>query len=117
MSIFDSICHSFGTIATGGFSTKNTSITDFSPYIQYIILIFMLLSGMNFALHYFMLKGQFKKVFRNEEFKLYLKIIFFSGLIITLLLYLKGIPIEKAFRDSFFQVSSILTATGYSTVN
>ena len=118
MPLFDSICHSFATVATGGFSTKNTSITDYSPYIQYVIMVFMLLSGINFSLHVLMLKGKTKNVFHNQELRLYLKIIFFIGFLITLLLYFnRHISFEKAFRDSFFQVISVITATGFATAD
>ena len=72
MNLFDAICHSFGTVATGGFSTKNTSIAGYSAYAQYVIIFFMMISGMNFSLHYFMLRGQFQKVGRNEEVRFYI---------------------------------------------
>ncbi len=118
MSLFDSICHSFATVATGGFSTKNASIAGFSPYIQYIVMLFMLLSGINFAVHVLMLKRDFRKALSNEELRLYLGIIIIIGLIITFILYLENnISFEKAFRDSFFQVISILTATGFATAD
>ena len=65
MSLFDAVCHSFATVATGGFSTKNDSVAGFSPFIQYVIIIFMILSGMNFMLHILLRKGQFKQVFSN----------------------------------------------------
>ncbi|MGQ8337154.1 TrkH family potassium uptake protein [Sunxiuqinia sp. A32] len=116
MSLFDSVCHSFATVATGGFSTKNDSIAGFSPYIQYVIMVFMLLSGINFALHILTLNGKYKTAVKNPELKLYLKIILIIGAILTLILFLsKEISFEKAFRDSFFQVISVLTATGFAT--
>jgi len=118
MPLFDSICHSFATVATGGFSTKNTSITDYSPYIQYVIMIFMALSGINFALHVLAVQGKYKTALRNQELHLYLKIILFVGLIITFLLYFSGdMSFEKAFRDAFFQVISVITATGFATAD
>ena len=118
MPLFDSICHSFATVATGGFSTKNTSIADYSPYIQYVIMIFMALSGINFALHVLAVQGKYKTALRNQELHLYLKIILLVGLIITFLLYFsKDMPLEKAFRDSFFQVISVITATGFATAD
>lgn len=116
--LFDSICHSFATVATGGFSTKNSSIGGYSPYIQYVVTIFMALSGINFALHVLLLKKQFRRALANEELKLYLGIILVVGLVITFILYLNNdITFEKAFRDSFFQVVSILTATGFATAD
>ncbi len=72
MNFFDAINHSFTTMATGGYSTKQSSITDFSPYIQYIITLFMFIAGVNFSLSYYAMKFKFRKVFRNEEFRYYL---------------------------------------------
>lgn len=118
MPLFDSVCHSFATIATGGFSTKNSSIAGYSPFIQYVVAIFMLLAGINFALHVFALKRKFKGVYRNEELRLYLLIILLASLTISVLLYQSGnTGFEKAFRDSFFQVVSIITATGFATTD
>lgn len=119
MPLFDSICHSFATVATGGFSTQNDSIASYSPFIQYIITLFMLLSGINFTLHVLALKGNFRTAIKNEELRLYLTIILVTGLIITVLLYFKqdSIKLEQAFRDSFFQVVSIITATGFATAD
>ncbi|MBN1949740.1 MAG: TrkH family potassium uptake protein [Bacteroidales bacterium] len=118
MNFFESICHAFGTVATGGFSPKNTSISDYSPYIQYVIMIFMVLAGTNFVIHYFIFKGNFKKVKENEEVRFYLAIIFILGLIITLSLHFDaGKPLELSFRESYFQVISIVTCTGYATTD
>lgn len=118
MSLFDSVCHAFATIATGGFSTRNDSIAAFSPYIQYVVMIFMALAGINFALHFFALRGNLKKVFKNEELRTYLSIIAVAGLVITFVLYLtNNVPFERAFRESFFQVVSIITATGFVTAD
>mgnify|MGYP001074401800 CR=1 FL=1 len=116
MPVFDSICHSFGTIATGGFGTKNNSIAGYSPAIHYIITIFMILSGMNFTLHFFALKGKFSKIWENEEMKYYLGTIVGVTLILTGILWLKmNYSPEWAFRSSLFQVASIITATGFAT--
>lgn len=118
MNLFESICHSFGTVATGGFSTKNKSITDYSPYIQYVIMIFMLLAGTNFVIHYYVVKREFKKIRQNEELKFYLFVILISGLIITAILYFQaGRTLEPAFRESFFQVISIITCTGFASTD
>ena len=118
MPLFDSVCHSFATVATGGFSTKNTSIADYSPYIQYVIIVFMALSGINFSLHVLSLQGKIKTAFKNQELHLYLKIIVFVGLVLTFILFFnQPISFEKAFRDSFFQVVSVLTATGFATAD
>ncbi len=118
MPLFDSVCHSFATIATGGFSTKNDSIAGYSAYIQYVIALFMLLSGINFTLHIYLLKRRIKPVLKNEELKLYLSIIIVVGILIATLVYLNTeIGLEKAIRDSFFQVISIITATGFATAD
>ncbi len=114
MSVFDALCHAFGTMATGGFSTKNDSIAGFSPYIQYIIILFMFLAGVNFSLHYFAIKGRFEKILHNEELRLYTVIILVSTLFISLgLIFMQGTQIEKAIRDALFQVVSIITTTGF----
>jgi len=117
MELFDSICHAFGTIATGGFSTRNASIADYSPYIQYVIMVFMTLSGISFASHYFLLKGNYEKVINNQELKFFITIIVITGLSISVYLFNHGYPYEKAFRSSFFQVISIITCTGFSTAD
>ena len=118
MNFFDSVCHAFATMATGGFSTKNDSIAGFLPYSQYIIIIFMILAGTNFTLHYFTFHGQFKKVFKNEEFKVYLTIIIVITILLTFgLIAWQNYNLEQAFRDSLFTVVSILTTTGFVTAD
>ncbi len=118
MDLFESLCHSFGTMATGGFSTRNSSIMGFSPYIQYVITIFMILAGTNFTLHYLALMGKFEKLRKNEEFHFFLWLLFIATIIITVsMIVLRNTPIEQAFRDSLFQVVSIVTTTGFTTSN
>lgn len=118
MDFFDSVCHSFATMATGGFSTKNDSVAGFSAYSQYIIIGFMFLAGTNFTLHYFFLHRDFKKVFSNEEFKLYAWIVVLVTIFITVGLLVYANPgIEQAFRDTLFSVVSIITTTGFVTAN
>jgi len=118
MNLFESICHTFGTVATGGFSTKNTSLVNFSPYSQYIVALFMLLSGVSFVIYYFIVKLKFKKVLNNEELWFYLAIILIAGIISTgILLAGSSKTFESAFREGFFQVISIITTTGYSTAD
>ncbi len=118
MPLFDSICHSFATVATGGFSTKNTSIAGYSPYIQYVITIFMILSGINFALHVLGIQNRWKQVWKNQELLLYLKLIAGVTLLLTIILYLdQQVAFEQAFRDSVFQVASVITATGFATAD
>lgn len=116
MSLFDALCHTFGTVATGGFSTQNASIAGYSPYIQYVIIIFMFLAGTNFTLHYFALHGKLRKVWQNEEFRYYIYLILITGAVVTgFLVILDDDPFAKALRDALFQVVSIVTTTGYIT--
>jgi len=115
MPFFDSMCDSFATIATGGFATKNTSIAGYPVYIQYIIILFMFLSGINFTLHFLISQGQVKKVLKNEELRLYAKIILAFTILIAIVLYVNGTPFHKSIRDSLFQVVSIITCTGFAT--
>ncbi len=119
MNLFDSVCHSFTTMATGGFSTKQASIAHWSsPFIQYVIVIFMFFAGTNFTLSYLALRGNFKSIIKDEEFKYYgffalgFTLIVFIGLIFSTTL-----RVEQAFRDSLFQVVSIITTTGYATAD
>ncbi|MCD4679095.1 MAG: TrkH family potassium uptake protein [Bacteroidales bacterium] len=118
MSLFDALCHAFGTMATGGFSTQNNSIIDYSPYIQYIIIIFMIIAGTNFTLHFFVLRGYFKKVWNNEEYRFYIyTLLIVSTVITTALLVSHHTGFEKDFRDALFQTVSIITTTGYVTAD
>jgi trk system potassium uptake protein TrkH len=119
MSLFESLCHAFGTVATGGFSTRNASIGAYSPYIQYVITIFMIMAGVNFALYLMLFKRKFANVFSNEELKTYLSIVFITGLAVTIILFTHGTykNLETDFRQAYFQVASIITATGFATAN
>ncbi|MBC8590972.1 TrkH family potassium uptake protein [Wansuia hejianensis] len=119
MGLFESLLHTFGTVGTGGFGIKNNSIAFYdSTYIHMIIGIFMTLSGINFSLYYSLYKGRFKEVFYNEELRLYIGIILLAVICISLNLYFTSYEkLGFAARDSFFQVSSIITTTGYSTVD
>ncbi|MEN8227254.1 MAG: potassium transporter TrkG [Bacteroidota bacterium] len=119
MGLFDAVCHSLTTMATGGYSTKQASIAYWnSPYIQYVITLFMFLAGTNFTLSYFALHGQFRKIWANEEFRWYLGFIGGFAIIITLgLFFTTGGGLELAFRNALFQVVSILTTTGFATAD
>jgi trk system potassium uptake protein TrkH len=119
MDLFDAVCHSFTTMATGGYSTKQASIAYWnSPYIHYVIIFFMFIAGTNFTLSYFAFHLQFKKVWKNEEFRYYLGFTAgFSFLIALGLIFFHGSGPEQAFRDAMFQVVSILTTTGYATAD
>lgn len=119
MSFFDAVNHALTTMATGGFSTKNASMAYFdSPLIQYITIVFMFLSGANFTVIYFGLKGKLDRVWGNDEFRAYVYLILaVSVLLVVPIYFLSGTPLEKAFRDTLFQVTSLITTTGFVTVN
>jgi trk system potassium uptake protein TrkH len=123
MSLFDAVNHSFATVATGGFSTKQASVGYWdSAYIQYVISIFMILSGINFSLYYFGFKNKFEKIRENEELRYYIIVLFFFITIVALSLIDFSKPfsfwgIESAWRDSMFTVSSLMTTTGFVTAD
>ena len=118
MPLFDSVLHSFGTAGTGGFGVKNTSIAYYnSAYIDGVISVFMLLFGINFNLFYFILTGNLLRALRSEELKWYGIIVALAVSLITLNLIPQYNSIATAFRYAFFQVSSIITTTGYSTAD
>lgn len=118
MTLFDSICHSFGTIATGGFSTKNNSLQFYSSYSQYIVMIFMFLAGTSMLVYYYLGKLNFKKVLHNEELWFYSAVAAVAGAIGTLILLSSSDKsFEEAFREGYFQVISILTCTGFASAD
>ncbi|MFC2130407.1 TrkH family potassium uptake protein [Bacteroidota bacterium] len=119
MSLFDALCHTFGTMATGGFSTKNASVGAYgSSYIDYVIVIFMLIAGTNFALHYRMLKGNFKAVWKSSEFRLYIYIILGATLFIGIQTYLINYTnFFETLQYTIFQVAAIITTTGFGTAD
>lgn len=118
MDFFDSLCHAFTTISTGGYSTKQASIAHWnSTYTDCVIIIFMLIGGINFSLFYFLFKRNFKKVTQNEELKWYLLIVLIATIIITLALVKDNIfdGHFESLRTALFQVASIITTTGFAT--
>lgn len=121
MTWFDAVNHSMATVSTGGFSTKNASIAAYeSPWIHYIIILFMFLSGVNFALTYWGLKGRLDKIYKNEEFRFYLGITIFITLVCTAVLMTNSNvswSIEESFRNSLFQVIAFITTTGFVTAD
>jgi trk system potassium uptake protein TrkH len=118
MPLFDSILHAFGAAGTGGFGIKNSGIAYYnSAYIEYVLGFGMLLCGLNFNLFYLLLLKNFKQVYKNEELRLYLKIIIVSIILICINLHSQYKDFYKLFRDVFFTVSSIITTTGFSTVD
>jgi trk/ktr system potassium uptake protein len=119
MNFFEALCHSFATLATGGFSTRNTSVASYnSAYIDWVIIFFMFLAGVNFSLHYHALRGRLREFFRNEEFRWYLIITLGST---ALLVYLNQGTVYTSLTDnlrySAFQATSILTTTGFGTAD
>ena len=119
MNFFDAINHAMTTFATGGFSTKNASIGHFeSPLIQYTVILFMLISATNFTLTYFALKLDFSKLYKNEEFRIYISFVLILTIIVftTLMLIDNNYP-EATFRDSLFNIVSIVTTTGFTTAD
>lgn len=119
MDVFDAVCHSFTTMATGGFSTKSASIAHFrSASVDVIITVFMFLAGVNFSLHFFALRGNFSRFAKSSEFKFYCLVILSAIIIVTLNTYnVEYDSIQEALRYASFQVVSIVTTTGYVTAD
>ncbi len=118
MPLFDSILSAFSTAGTGGYSIKNASIAAYdSAVIEYIIAVFMMIFGINFNLFYLLMIKDFADIFKNEELKYYLGIIAGATALITLNIVGMYESIEAAFRDAFFQVTSLITTTGFITAN
>ena len=132
MNFFDAINHSMCTLSTGGFSTKNASLAHYNaqPIIQYIVILFMFLAGMNFVLSYFAFKGKIQKILHDEEFKLYFRFIAVFTIIAAIIIYFYADvsassvahpmvwgEVESAFRHALFQVVAIVTTTGFVTAD
>ena len=117
MPVFDSICHSFSTLSTGGFSSRNDGIAAFqSPFIMIVVTVFMFIAGTNMAYIYFGLKGNFKKIFGNNEFFFYSLLTASFIIVVSLVLYFKsGFSVGKSILDGTFHVISIITTTGFYT--
>lgn len=120
MDWFDSICHSMTTTSTGGYSTRQNSIAAFnSPYIEYIVTLFMFLSGINFSLLFFsLLKGKIKKLFQDTEFRWYVgTLLFFTSFTVVVLIFTSSSGLEESFRKALFQIVSIQTTTGFASAD
>jgi trk system potassium uptake protein TrkH len=116
MGMFDSICHSFATVATGGFGTRNDSMAGFSPLIQYITAFYMVLGGVNFPLFYFLLKGRFGRLWKDDELRAYIFVIVTVSLLVMFYIGSQfNLGWGEAFRHALFQVVSIITTTGFYT--
>ena len=120
MDVFDAVCHSFSTIATGGFSTHNNSLEFYdSAAIHYTVTLFMFVSGINFVLLIYLLRGKVRNFFQDEELRWYSVAVLVFAVMLTLGLYIArpgwtGLHMERAFRDSIFTVISSMTSTGYT---
>ena len=117
MSLFEAVCTAFGTVGTGGFGIRNDSIASFSPYVQNVCTVFMILCGVNFSCFYLLLMKEFKNVFRDEELRLYLGLILGSVVLIVLNLGDFYSTLGETVRHAFFQVATIITTTGYATTD
>ena len=119
MPLFEAVCTALGTAGTGGFGIKNDSIGSYSPYLQNVTTIFMILFGVNFSCYYLLLLRQFRSVFGDEELRTYIGIILGAIVLITANLFLCGYypTLGETVRHASFQVGSIITTTGYSTTD
>lgn len=117
MPLYDSVVHAFGTAGTGGFGIKASSIAGYSPYLQWVIAIFMLLFGINFNIYYLVLIRRFRSVFRSTEMWSYIGLVVLSVAAITVNIYPVSQSFSEALRLSAFQVSSVITTTGYATAD
>ena len=117
MPLFEAVCHAFGTAGTGGFGIKNDSLASYSPYLQNVTTVFMILFGVNFSCYYLLLVRQWKNVFGDEELRVYIGIILGSILLIVLNTRDLYGTLEETIRHAAFQVGSIITTTGYATTD
>ena len=119
MDLYDAVVHSFATISTGGFSTRNASIAAFgSPAITWIVAIFMFLSGINFSLIFISLRGHIREALHSEELRLYTLLTLGSiGLIAASLMVQQSVPLGRALKDSVFNAVSTVTTTGFATAD
>lgn len=119
LNFYEALCVAFGTMATGGYVPLNASIAAYpSPYVQYVVIFFMLVAGTNFNLHYWALKGRPGHYFRNPEFRFFCGIILVSMLVVTAVRLIRGsVFSEELLRGCFFQTVSIITTTGFVTEN
>ncbi len=119
MNLYDAICHAFTTLATGGFSTKNTSIAYYqSPFIELVSTAFMFLAGINYTLYFYAFKGDLSGFARSDEFRFYVRVVLFSTLVMTIVVWGENFDtLFQSVRYAIFQVVSIMTTTGYATAD
>ncbi|MBQ9427988.1 MAG: TrkH family potassium uptake protein [Clostridia bacterium] len=115
LSLFESATMTFGTAGTGGFGIRNTSAAEYTPYVQWVLGIFMVLFGVNFNVYFLLIVRKWKQGLKSEELRTYLSIIAAATLLITLNIRQSGLSFADTVRTAFFQVSSIMTTTGFST--
>ena len=117
MNCFEAFVHAFGTAGTGGFGIKGDSLGSYSHYSQWVIAIFMLIFGVNFNLYFLLLLGRFTSFFRNSELWIYIGVVVASVTVITINIYAQYQSVADSLRHSTFQIASIMSTTGYSTVD
>ena len=117
MPVFDAVCTAIGTAGTGGFGIKNDSMASYSPYIQNVTSVFMLLFGINFSCYYLLLLGNFRSVFKDEELRLYVGIILVSITLIVLNLGDFYPTLEETIRHAAFSVATLISSTGFATTD
>ncbi len=117
MSLFESVCTAFGTAGTGGFGIKNDSMAGYSPYLQNVTTVFMILFGINFSCYYLLLVKQWKSVWKDEELRAYLGIILVSIVLVAINTRGYYATVEETVRHAAFQVGTIITTTGYATTD
>ena len=115
MTVFNAVTTTFGTAGTGGFGIRNSSMADFSPYLQWVVAVFMMLFGINFNLYFLVLIGRGRQALKSEELRTYLGVIAAATLLIVLNTRATGVRLGDTVRHAFFQVSSIITTTGFAT--
>lgn len=115
--LFDALTTTFGTVGTGGFGIRNDSMASYSPLVQWVVTIFMILSGVNYMFYFCLLHKKFKDAFSIEEIRWYLAIILVSAGVIVVNIYHMYQSIGETIRHTFFQIGSIITTTGFSTVD
>lgn len=117
MPVFEAVCTAFGTAGTGGFGIKNDSMASYSPYIQNVCTVFMMLFGVNFSCYYLLLLKQVKNVFKDEELRMYLGVA--AGSVLLIAWNLKGFypTLGETLRHASFQVASVMTTTGFATTD
>ena len=117
MTVLDAVCTAFGTAGTGGFGIRNDSMAGFSPYLQNVTTVFMLLFGVNFSCYYLLLMRQVKSVLRDEELRFYIGLVLVSIALITVNIWGSFGSLGETLRHASFQVASIITTTGFSTTD